>query len=155
MDELLATLVAIWFWRVVLTTTIAIAIAVTLHWFLPSFTAVAGIVLACAGIGFGLLWQSSTKECAQDSVASDVEDISWPVATLALPFFGAIAGSLAAGAVGSIPGGATLLLVGVASIGIYRARVVRRAIRFRSLVIATLLMLIGYGSLAVVGTLSK
>ena len=62
---------------------------------------------------------------------------------------------MAAGAVGSIPGGATLLLVGVASIGIYRARVVRRAIRFRSLVIATSLMLIGYGSLAVVGTLSK
>ncbi|MDT3736012.1 MAG: hypothetical protein ROZ00_07295 [Denitratisoma sp.] len=139
-------------WRTALVTAISVVLAVVLAALIPAFTGVAGIVLVFGGFGAGLLWETAANPQPTPTASTSGQEISWPVAVLALAFFGALIGGWVSAVAGSVVVGAVCLLCGVAAVAVHRSKVAKRSIPLRSLAISSISLLIGLGVLIFLGT---
>jgi hypothetical protein len=155
MERIFELVALLLYWRTALVTALSVILAVTLAAFIPAFTGVAGIVLVCVGFGAGLLWDAEANPQPAPAAATPAQELSWPVAVLALAFFGALIGGLVSAVAGSTVVGATFLLLGVAAVALHRSLVAKRSIPLRSLVISYVSLLVGLGVLVSLGALQE
>lgn len=139
-------------WRIGFVAAISVVLAVVLAALIPAFTGIAGMVLVFVGVGAGLLWETSVNPQPAQSATTSAQELSWPVAILALAFFGALIGGLVSAVAGSAAVGAAILLCGVAAVAFHRSQVAKRPIPFRSLAISSISLLAGLGVLVFLGT---
>ena len=155
MERIFELVALLLYWRTALVTALSVILAVTLAAFIPTFTGVAGIVLVCVGFGAGLLWDAEANPQPVPAAATPAQELSWPVAVLALAFFGALTGGWVSAVAGSTVVGAIFLLLGVAAVALHRSLVAKRSIPLRSLVISSVSLLVGLGVLVSLGALQE
>jgi hypothetical protein len=155
MERIFEVVALLLFWRTALVTAISVILAATLAAFVPAFTGVAGIVLVCVGFGVGLLWESAANPQTVPTSATPAQELSWPVAVLALAFFGALTGGWVSAVAGSAVVGGAFLLCGVAAVAFHRSQVAKRPIPLRSLAISSVSLLVGLGVLVSLGALHE
>ena len=153
MDSFLPVLALLLFWRTATVTTVAFFVAVALAAHVSWFTGGHGLALVLVAFGAGLLWESSARSRGEEQTTAAAVKISPPVATLALAFFGAIAGEWAGTAAGSLAAGALALVIGAAAVGLYNSRMDRRAFAWGSFAYPTASLLLGFGCVPVLGAL--
>lgn len=147
MEEILSALAALLFWRVILSTVGAIALALVLANNIPPFTAEYSITLVILGIAFGVYWQGRAE--AHLSIAERVEEpkISRPVVFLGLALIGLICGVAFATLFNSKLFGTVALFVGAASVAAWYRYVQRHPFNRCTFAFALVSMLAGYAVL--------
>ena len=153
METLLAVVASLLFWRTALVTLVAIAAAVTAATLVPWFTGAHGLGVVLAAFAVGLLWETHSRPNAVAPSAPATTDLSPLVATLALAFFGAVAGGWASAIAGSALFGSLVLVGAAAATALYAARVKSGPFAWRSFLHSACAMLSGLGCLLVLSSL--
>jgi hypothetical protein len=153
MDSLLPIAALLLFWRTAVATTVALVVAVVLAAHVSWFTGGHGLAVVLVSFGAGLLWEGSARSQGGERPAAATVKFSAPVATLALAFFGAVAGAWASAAAGSLAAGALALVFGAAAVGVYNSRMERRVFAWGSFAHWAVSLLLGLGCVAILGAL--
>lgn len=147
MEGFIALAAAVLFWRTALSTGVALIVAILLAKYVSWFTGGLGLAVVLVAFGAGLLWESSARSQGAKPTPATVK-LSTPVATLALAFFGAVAGSWAGAAAGSLAAGALVLVIAAATVAIYTSHVGKRPFAWGSFAHSAVSTLSGLGCVA-------
>jgi len=134
MDSFLPLVALLLFWRTAVASAVAFVLAMALAAHVSWFTGGHGLAVVLVAFGAGLLWESSARPRGAERTTAAAAKLSAPVATLALAFFGAIAGAWAGAAAGSLAAGA-----------------LARAFAWGSSAYSAASLLLGFGCVAVLG----
>lgn len=155
MDDLITLLVAFVYWRIVVSTLVACAVALLLNNLVPAFTAGHGLSLVVTAIVFGIYWQGRAE--AGLSITERMEEpvISRPVAFLGLALIGALWGGGFAYLLRSALAGGLALCCAVALVALWRHIVQRQSTRANAIAFALFSLLMGYVSLQLPSLIQK
>ena len=153
MEGLLPVVAVLLFWRTAAATSVALVLAVALAVHVSWFTGGHGLALVLFSFGAGLLWEASARSQVEERATAAAVKLSAPVAALALAFFGAVAGAWASAAAGSLVAGALALVIGAAAVGLYNARMERRAFAWAPFARSAAPLLLGLACVSIFGAL--
>lgn len=152
MEGLTALAAAVLFWRTALATGVALLVAILAARYVSWFSGGLGLAVVLVAFGAGLLWESSASSRGAKPPAAAVK-LSAPVTTLALAFFGAVAGSWASAAAGSLAAGALALVIVAAAVAVHTSRVEKCPFVWGSFAHSAISLLLGLGGIALLGAL--
>jgi hypothetical protein len=144
MDEILSAIAALMFWRLVVSTLGAIALATVLSNLIPQFTAEYCITLVIVGTTFGIYWQSRAESGL--SLTEKVEEpaIARPVAFVGLALIGLVGGGFFGALFASKAGGAIALILCAGIIALWFHLTKKPPITRRSFAFSVFALLAGY-----------
>lgn len=147
MEEILSTLAALLFWRVILSTAGSIALALVLSTVIPPFTAEYCITVVILGVAFGVYWQDRAD--ADLTITERVEEpkITRPVAFLGLTLIGLICGAAFAELFNSKLFGSIALFIGAALVAAWYRYVQHQFFSRGAFAFALVSLLAGYSVL--------
>lgn len=127
---------AVLFWRIAVSFSLSVMLAILLSRALPFFDATAGIATAITGLTFGTYWHARNEEGLglTDIRPTKAQPVSWPVAALGLMFIGFIWGGLFTAFTGSYLRSALGLFLTTIPVLVWNKKVLRAEVHAMTLV---------------------
>lgn len=144
MEELLAALTGILFWRVLLALAGGVLVIAALYALVPSLSAAYGFTLMFLALTAGIVWESVAQ--SPRAVAAEKQPISRPVAFLGMTLIGGLWGTLVELATGSVAVSFAVLLLSPALSSPLVSALTGTGLSRQQIVIATLALLMGYAA---------
>lgn len=144
MEELLAALTGILFWRVLLALAGGALVIAALYALVPSLSAAYGFTLMFLALTAGIVWESVAQ--SPRAVTAEKQPISRPVAFLGMTLIGGLWGTLVELATGSVAVSFAVLLLSPALSSPLVSVLTGTGLSRQQIVIATLALLMGYAA---------
>lgn len=144
MEELLAALTGLLFWRVLLALAGGVLVTAALYALVPSLSAAYGFTLMFLALTAGIVWESVAQ--SPRAATAEKQPISRPVAFLGMTLIGGLWGTLVELATGSVAVSFVVLLLSPALSSPLVSVLTGTGLSRQQIVIATLALLMGYAA---------